>query len=289
MTKKILITGKNSYIGRSFIEYCKKNEIDFEIDELDVRGEEWKLYDFTPYDSIFHVAGIAHNSSDPKLEDLYYKVNRDLTVAIAKKAKQDGVSQFIFMSSMIVFGNQPNGKTKITADTKPNPDNFYGDSKLQAEKGLQELASENFKVVILRPPMIYGKGSKGNYPLLSKFAQKSPVFPNYPNKRSMLHIDNLCEFVKLMILNKESGTFHPQNPELVQTSEMVRLVAKHHNNRIWFTKLWNPLINLLSRINVIQKVFGDLYYDETMSIYKNKNYQVVNLKKSIILTEKNSL
>src|SRR5699024_2191706 len=162
MTKKILITGKNSYIGRSFIEYCKKNEIDFEIDELDVRGEEWKSYDFTSYDSVFHVAGIAHNSSDPKLEDLYYKVNRDLTVEIAKKAKQSDVPQFIFMSSMIVFGNHPNGKTRITQDTEPNPDNFYGDSKLQAEKGLKELESDNFKVVVLRPPMIYGKNSKGN-------------------------------------------------------------------------------------------------------------------------------
>src|SRR5699024_1013746 len=133
----------------SFIEYCEKNQIDFEIDELATRGEKWKKNDFSPYDSVFHVAGIAHNSSDPKLKDLYYEVNRDLTVAIAQKAKEDGVSQFIFMSSMIVFGNQSNGKTKITADTKPNPDNFYGDSKLQAEKWLYELESENFKVVIL--------------------------------------------------------------------------------------------------------------------------------------------
>lgn len=285
MTKKILITGKNSYIGRSFIEYCKKNEIDFEIDELDVRGEEWKLYDFTSYDSVFHVAGIAHNSSDPKLEDLYYKVNRDLTVAIAKKAKQDGVSQFIFMSSMIVFGNRPNGKTIITAETKPDPDNFYGDSKLQAEEGLKKLESKYFKVVILRPPMIYGKGSKGNYPLLSKFAQKSPVFPNYPNKRSMLYVDNLSEFIRIIIINEENGTFHPQNKELVQTSEMVRLIAKQHNHKMWFTKLGNPLISLLFRLNIIRKVFGDLYYDKTMSAYGKEEYQVRTLENSIKITE----
>ncbi len=285
MTKRVLITGKNSYIGRSFIEYCEKNQVGFEIDELTTRGEEWKSYDFSSYDSIFHVAGIVHNSSDPELEDLYYEVNRDLTVAIAKKAKEDSVSQFIFMSSMIVFGNQPNGKTKITANTKPNPDNFYGDSKLQAEKGLRELESESFKVVILRPPMVYGKGSKGNYPLLSKFAQKSPVFPNYPNKRSMLHIDNLCEFVILMILNEESGTFHPQNKELVQTSEMVRMIAEYHGNKLWFTKLGNPFIKRLFRMNVIKKVFGNLYYEETMSDYKFGRYQKNNLKESITRTE----
>lgn len=286
MTKKILITGKNSYIGRSFIEYCKKNGIDFEIDELDVRGEEWKSYDFSPYDSVFHVAGIAHNSSDPKLEDLYYAVNRDLTIEIAKKAKEDGTPQFIFMSSMIVFGNQPNGKTRITAETKPNPDNYYGDSKLQAEKGIQKLESEKFKVVILRPPMIYGKGSKGNYPLLSKFAQKSPVFPNYPNKRSMLYIENLSEFVKLMIVNNEKGTFHPQNNELVQTSEMVRLIAEHHNNKVRFLKLGNPFINLFFRLNIIKKVFGDLYYEESMSFYDKGSYQKISLEKSIQVTEK---
>lgn len=287
MTKRILITGKGSYIGRSFIEYCKKNEIDFEIDELDVRGEEWNTFDFSSYDSVFHVAGIAHNSSDPKLEDLYYAVNRDLTVEIAKKAKQDGVSQFIFMSSMIVFGNQPNGKTRITAETKPDPDNFYGDSKLQAEIGLQKLEDSLFDVVILRPPMIYGKDSKGNYPLLSKFAQKSPVFPNYSNKRSMLHIDNLCEFVRLMILNEERGTFHPQNKELVQTSEMVRLIAEYYNHKVWFTKLGNPLIKLMLRVNIIKKVFGDLYYEESLSRYEKGIYQVIDFKETISITEKN--
>lgn len=142
--------------------------------------------DFSPYDSIFYCAGIAHNSSDSKLEDLYYQVNRDLTIAVATKAKAQGVKQFIFMSSMIVFGNHPSGKTYISADTKANPDNFYGDSKLQAEIGLEKLQASSFNIAIIRPPMIYGKGSKGNYPLLAKLARKSPIFRNYPNNRSML-------------------------------------------------------------------------------------------------------
>lgn len=286
MTKKILITGKNSYVGNQLAEWLNKEPEKYEVVKKSVRDDKWKEIDFSIFDVVVHVAGIAHNSSAPKLEDLYYEVNRDLTIAIAKKAKQDGVSQFIFMSSMIVFGNQSNGKTKITADTQPNPDNFYGDSKLQAEKGLCELDSNDFKVAILRPPMIYGKGSKGNYPLLSKSAQKSPVFPNYPNKRSMLYIDNLCEFVKLLIQNEEGGTtFHPQNKELVRTSEMVQAIAEYYNHRIWFTKLGNPFINLLYKVNVIKKVFGDLYYEESMSDYNNGRYQINNLKESIAHTE----
>lgn len=282
---RILITGKNSYVGQSFIDYCEKNNLCFEIDKISVRGDDWESYDFSQYDSIIHVAGIAHNSSDSKLKELYYEVNRDLTIHIAKKAKKEGVSQFIFLSSMIVFGNQPNGKTRITTDTKPNPDNFYGDSKLQAEKGLLELGTEDFHVTILRPPMIYGKNSKGNYPLLSRFAQKSPVFPDYPNKRSMLYIENLCELLKLMIINMESGIFHPQNKEVVQTSEMICLIAKQYGNKVWFTRLGNPLINFLFKVNLIKKVFGDFYYDETMSVYSKGNYQKHNLKESIVLTE----
>lgn len=282
MTKKILITGKNSYIGRSFIEYCKKNDIDFNIDELNVYGDEWKEYDFSTYDSVFHVAGIAHNSSDPKLEDLYYEVNRDLTIAIAEKSKGDGVGQFIFMSSIIVYGTK---YEFIDSDTEPDPDNFYGDSKLQGEEGILPLQDNNFNVAIIRPPMIYGKDSKGNYPLLSKVAQKTPFFPDYPNKRSMLHIDNFNEILKLIILKDERGIFHPRNKELVNTSELVRQISIYHNHKVWITKLLNPLINMLLTIKIFKKVFGDLYYSESMDDYDNGKYQIRNFRESIELTE----
>lgn len=126
---------------------------------------------------MFHAAGIAHVSSDPKMEEIYYNVNCDLTIETAKKAKADGVKQFIFMSSIIVYGDSNGKKIVIDENTIPMPSNFYGNSKLQAEKGLKPLGSDNFKVAILRPPMIYGKGSKGNYPKLAKVAQKLPFFP----------------------------------------------------------------------------------------------------------------
>lgn len=282
MTTKILITGENSYIGGKFTEWVAQWPDKYQVDEISVRDDKWKQADFSSYDSVYHVAGIAHNSSNPKLEDLYYEVNRDLTIEVAKKVKKDGVPQFVFMSSIIVYGT----KNKfIDADTKPNPDNFYGDSKLQAEKGLNELQSDDFKVVILRPPMIYGKDSKGNYPLLSKFAQKSPVFPNYPNKRSMLHIDNLCEFVRLIIINNERGTFHPQNKEYVQTSEMVKLISEFYNNKIWLTKLVNPIIIMFFKINLVRKIYGDFYYEKSMSVYSKGNYQIRTLEESIKLTE----
>jgi len=284
--KKILITGKNSYIGTSLIKWLENKNEDFYIEELDVKGETWKEYDFSSFDTVFHVAGIAHVSTDPNMEELYYKVNRDLTIEVAKKAKNDGVNQFIFMSSMIVYGDATSEETIITSETQPKPSNFYGESKLQAEEGIKELEDENFNIVILRPPMIYGKNSKGNYPKLSRFAQKSFIFPKITNERSMLHIDNLTELLYLMITNIESGTFFPQNAEYVSTSKMVETISRTHNKKLILTKLFNPVIKpFINKIQVFNKVFGNYKYDKNLSKYK-ANYHVYNFEETIEETER---
>ena len=285
--KRILITGKDSYIGTSFEKWLMKEPDKYQIDTLDMRDEAWKDKDFSNYDVVFHVAGIAHVSTDPKMQDLYYKVNRDLTIDTAKKAKAEGVKQFIFMSSIIVYGDASKDLQVITKDTQPNPSNFYGDSKLQAEEGIKPLADDQFKVVIIRPPMIYGKGSKGNYPKLAKLARKIPIFPDIDNQRSMLHIDNLTEFLRLMIENEESGLFFPQNKEYVKTSEMVKIIAEVHGKKIILVKLFNPVIRLfVNRIQVVNKLFGNLVYDKSISSPSQIVYQIRDLKKSIELTEK---
>ena len=211
--KKILITGANSYIGTSFENYLHKNYPgDYSVDTVDMIDGMWKQKDFSGYDCVFHVAGIAHSDNgkiNKEKEKLYYEVNTKLAIKTAEKAKNDGIKQFIFMSSAIVYGDSaPIGKTKIiTKDTPVSPINCYGDSKVQAEKGLRALNGDLFKVTILRPPMIYGKGSKGTYPVLAKIARKLPVFPYIKNQRSMLYIENLCEFVRLLVENEEEGTF----------------------------------------------------------------------------------
>ena len=282
--KKILITGKDSYIGTSLEKWLSQWPDKYTVDTVDMTSASWKEKDFSKYDVVFHVAGIAHVSSDPKLKNLYYKVNRDLTIATARKAKNEGVQQFIFMSSIIVYGDSPSNGV-IDRNTVPKPSNFYGDSKLQAEEGIKPLENESFKIVILRPPMIYGKGSKGNYPRLAKLARKVPVFPDIDNQRSMLHIDNLCEFIKLMIDNKESGLFFPQNKEYVKTSEMVRLIADVHGKKIRLMKVFNPFIKLMYRIGTVNKVFGNMVYDKSMSEYDKGNYQLKDLRESILRTE----
>lgn len=188
----------------------------------------------------------------------------------AKKAKADGVKQFIFMSSAIVYGNSaPIGKKKlITKDTSVSPANCYGDSKVQAEIGLNKLGDSNFKVCILRPPMIYGKGSKGNFPVLEKFAMKLRFFPYAKNERSMLYIGNLAEFVRLMIENEENGVFWPQNAEYSNTSELVSEIAAAHGRKVILVHGCTWLLKLMSHFTgLVDKAFGNLVYDETMSNY----------------------
>lgn len=289
--KKILITGANSYIGMSFEKYIKDNyPNDYVVDTVDMIDGSWREKSFAGYDSVFHVAGIAHTDNgkiSAEKEKLYRSVNTDLTVETAKKAKADGVKQFIFMSSAIVYGDSaPVGKSKIiTRDTPVSPANCYGDSKVQAENGIRPLNDNNFKVVILRPPMIYGKGSKGNYPLLAKIAMKTPVFPMVKNTRSMLYIENLCEFVRLMVENDEQGTFWPQNAEYSNTSELVKMIAETHGKKVRLVKGFGWALKIMSKVTgLVNKAFGSLSYDMGISEYKVE-YRTNTLVDSIRKTE----
>ena len=292
--KKILITGAGSYVGESVRRYILAKDSSYQIDAVDTMGDNWKKVDYTKYDVVFHVAGIAHVNADPKMEPLYYKVNCNLTIEVAKHAKAAGVRQFIFMSSQIVFHESQSLKAEVlTAETKPAPNGFYGNSKLQAENGLWNLVKnqkENstrsqggnqMKICILRPCMIYGPNAKGNFSRLAKLACKTPVFPEWHNKRSMLYIDNLAEFVKQAIERELEGTFYPQNRELADTVEIVRYFAKEAGHKIWITKLLNPFVWMGSLVlQPINKMFATYYYNPKMSKMEF-DYQLVSFEESL--------
>ena len=281
---KVLITGAGSYVGESVRRYILSTSSDFEIDAVDTMNDAWKEAEFSKYDVVYHVAGIAHVNADPKMEPLYYKVNRDLTIEVARAAKAAGVKQFIFMSSQIVFHESQSLKTEVlTSETKENPNGFYGDSKLQAELGIKPLEDENFKVCILRPCMIYGPNAKGNFPRLAKLACKTPIFPCWHNKRSMLYIDNLAEFVKQAVIRELSGTFYPQNRELADTVEIIRFFAKAAGHKVWITRLLNPFVWLGSFVlQPINKMFATYYYAPEMS-KMDFDYQLVSFEESLKL------
>ncbi len=291
ITKRVLITGADSYIGESFRNYAGKHYSNLTIDTIDMRDSSWREQDFAPYNAVFHVAGIAHADVGKVSEEekrRYYAVNTDLAVKTAEKAKKDGVKQFIFMSSMIIYGDSaPYGKRKvIDENTIPSPANFYGDSKWQADVGVRRLGNEEFAVAVLRPPMIYGRNSKGNYAVLARLAKCMPLFPEVENQRSMLYIDNLCEFLCLLILSGEGGIYFPQNGEYTKTSKMVEEISKASGHNIYMTKTLNLTVISGSKMpgkigSLVDKAFGNSVYSQKLSIYGGIEYRVVNLRKSI--------
>lgn len=277
---KVLITGANSYIGTSVEKWLNQYPDDYDVDTINMKDDSWKNIDFSNYNTIFHVAGVAHDTGKKKDAALYYKVNRDLALETAIKAEKDGVKQFVFMSSILVY----NGCKEriINKNTVPKVKGFYGDSKLQADLKLQEMNNEYFNVAIIRPPMIFGPNCKGNFPKLAKLAKLLPFFPNIRNKRSMLYIDNLCEFIRLLIDSQKNGIYFPQNQDYFSTSEIVKKIAIKNKKHIRLTKIGNWLIYLLKPIfKSINKLFGDLVYDRELSDVYERKYIIMDNDSSI--------
>lgn len=303
---RILITGAHSYVGEQvehyLEEYNQKLYSDYPaskryvIDTVSLFGEEWKKIDFSSYDVVFHVAGIVHGSVSEKTEQgkkQYFAVNRDLAYQVAQRAKESGVKQFIFMSTMAVYA--VNREEVIREETIPVPVTAYGESKLQAEWLISELEDKDFYVAILRPPMIYGKGCRGNYNALVKIAKISPIFPKINNRRSMLYIGNLCEFIRLLINDRARGIFFPQNKEYVNTSDMVKKIGNIHQRKVHLVSGGRFLVEGIKYVpggigKKSNKAFGDLVIDKSMSIYRNHlgeevNYHIFDFESSIRETE----
>lgn len=258
--RRILITGKDSYIGSNFKKYLEQYPNDYYVEELDVREDTWKDYDFSTFDVVYHVAGIAHMKEIKENKSLYYKVNRDLTISIAKKAKESGVKQFIFMSSMSVYG-LTYSKELITKDTICKPNTYYGKSKYQTEQQLEELEDSSFKICIVRPPMVYGDGAPGNLGKLFKAVRKFHIFPTIRNERSSITVEKLCEYIKSYIDEDTSGLFLPQNDQYMCTYEIVKDKMREENIKAIYISIFNPVIKLMiGKIGLITKCFGDLKY-----------------------------
>ena len=325
--KHILIAGAHSYIGTSLERYLLEYNASqgrelYRVDTISQRDPVWESFDFGGYDAVFQASGIAHVDTGTVTREqqaLYYQVNCDLAVATARKAREAGVGLFLYPSSIIVYGDRAigarghvNGKESsrlpsgvITPETPVGNPHFYGNSKIRAEEELFRLAGsagskdfsaeksrgeEGFQIAVLRLPMVYGKGSKGNYPLLAKLADRMPFFPDVQNQRSMIYIENLCEFIRQRIEEGRGGLYFPQNAEYTATSRMVREIAAAHGKRIRLLKGLNPLVALASRMPgrigaMANKAFGSLVYDRGMC-GDMERYCLYDLRESIQRAER---
>lgn len=283
---RVLILGKNSYIGKRIELWLKRYSSEYEVKNVSVRDNGWKEVELSEYDTVVNLAGIAHiNDIKADMQNLFYSVNRDLAIEICKCAKKSGVKHFIHFSSMNVYGDFCG---IVNEQNNVNPTSFYGKSKLEGDNGILVLAEDNsFIVSIIRPPFVYGEGCKGNYNTVRKLSIRLPLFPTYKNKKSMIYIDNLCEFVRLCIAQRVGGILTPQNKEIVSTAELVREISAANNHKVFLTGIINWTIPLLKKISrSAKKAFADDSYTTELSNYFNYKYCVVSFSDSIRRTER---
>lgn len=282
---KILITGTKGYIANNIEKTLKEKTTLYETQKLSIR-KQIRIPKET--DVIIHTAALVHKKENNYLESDYFQVNYDLTLQLAKTAKESGVNHFIFFSTMAVYGEQGHSlfDAVINRSSPLRPITYYGKSKLAAENKLMSMQDDHFIVSIIRPPMVYGPNCPGNYAILSKIAKITPFFPSVKNQRSMIFIKNLTEFVYQLINNRDSGIFHPQDEEYIQTSEMVKKIGSIHNRKIFSNKLIGTMIiKLLSKQKNIAKVFGSLTYDKELSFYRDNSYQMYTFDEAIRISE----
>lgn len=288
--KNILIAGVRSYIGTSVENWLNRYKDQYNVTAIDMIGDAWKQHDFSNDDVVYLVAGIAHRPDAP--DQLYEDINHKMAVEVFRRCCEADVNQFIFMSSGAVYtqSDRNNPKIIVTKESALAPATAYGKSKLDAENDIakiRENLKSEIKVAILRPPTVYGKGAKGNYQSLRSIALKAPVFSKIKNARSMIYIDNLCEFIRLVIDNESDGVFLPQNAEYVNISRLVALIAKEHGRKIVFTSIFNWVIGLLGKYkDVVNKAFGSYVYKKSEFNYFDGTYQVIDFEESIKMAER---
>ena len=276
---KILITGKNSYVGKNIKAWLEKNE-NYKVDELDLKNEEWIDFNFQEYQCIIHVAAIVHQAKKNTSWETYKTVNTLIPYQVALKAKQEGVRQFVFLSTMGIYGQEkklPRGNI-IDSNTPISPNSYYGRSKYEAELLINRLNDYTFKICIIRPPSIYGKDCPGNYFMsFIKIAKYLPVFPKVytESKQSFLYIDNLSELIRLAINQNSSGIFMPQDGLPVSAVELIETISNSLNKKMWMSKTLGLLMRVFSKMSLVNKVYGGISYSNNLSDISIGNYKII--------------
>lgn len=283
---KVVITGANSYIGEHIQSYTESVDPQAEVFQLDVIEDTWREYDFTGCDAVVHVAAIVHRKDGVTREE-YQRVNVELTEEIAKKAKAQGVGQFIFLSSMAVYGVEKSlskKKSLISRQTELKPTSLYGESKYLAEQRLTELESESFRVAIVRPPNVYGPGCRGGY--ISTYASIVSKLPAIPKaftsvKQSVLHVDNLSRFIYLLILEQRRGDYTPQDEVSVSAVDIMSAISEGLGLDKKASAFLGLFIYPLFFLPLVKKGYGGVSYDLDSSHHEELDYLIVPYKEGI--------
>ena len=257
---QIIITGSSGFIGTNFI----KDNSDFDIIEIDLLTQNVEDINFTGVDSVLHLAALVHQMQGA-LEELYFKINRDLAYEVAKRAKEQGVKHFVLMSTAKVFGESTTGKPAWDENSECKPLDAYGKSKFEAEQLIRSLENENFKVAVVRSPLVYGVGVKANMYNLVKLVDRFLVLPlgGINNRRSIVYVGNLVALLQHIIKIQASGIFIAGDRVPLSTTELTGLIAKSLNKRIRLFKVPGFLIRIIDALKpaIIDRLFGSLELD----------------------------
>jgi UDP-glucose 4-epimerase len=258
----LLITGSSGFVGSYFINKYKEK---YEIKSFSFLKDDFKSLDCSGVDVVFYLSALVHQMGGASAEE-YERVNVTQTLELARKAKENGVRHFVFMSTVKVYGEETD--SKYTENSTCNPEDEYGKSKLKAELKLQKLEDENFKVSIVRTPIVYGYGVKANIKSLINLVNKVPVLPfgKIENKRSMVYIGNLCHLVEVVIEQQKSGVFLASDDEPLSTSKLIELIAKNLDKKVYLVKI--PFFKTLLKIakpSFHKRLYGSLEVDNSIT------------------------
>jgi len=228
--RKILITGANSFVGTNFIRFSLNNDIR-EISLFENNPDE---IDFTSYNVVIHLVAIVHQSEQIQ-EAEYFRINRDLCLKVAERAKKGGVKQFIFLSTVKVYGEYNPVSGPWNEDSVCIPEDAYGKSKYEAEIALRKMEAKDFTVSIIRTPLVYGVGVKANMLSILRLVDRVSVLPlaDVNNKRSFTSAENLVAFIDRIIERRASGIFIAMDEKPLSTTELVNLISKHLNRKVY--------------------------------------------------------
>ena len=262
---KILITGANSFIGLNYQKYSKFES----ISQISLRDYEPEQINYAGYDVILHLVAIVHQTRTVA-EKEYFRVNKDLTIRTAKAARANGVKQFVFMSTVKVYGDSKPASGIWNESSECSPNDSYGKSKYAAENVLRELEDNNFTVSIVRTPLVYGEDVKANMLSLINLIHKFPILPlgNIKNERSFTSVRNLTAYIDRIIELRASGVFIAKDLRNISTTELVRILSKALGKKIYLLTIPSLMASLFSMIYpaIFDRLYSNFCFDNQVTL-----------------------
>lgn len=278
----ILLTGASGFIGRKLsVSLTEKNIPFMQVVRNDSLNSDYviDMCDSPSWSEalehkrvVIHLAGLAHveNNEYACLLTQYRQVNVDATLHLAREAASAGVQRFIFISSISVIGNSTSQNKPFTEDDLPSPKDITGISKLEAEQGLKAISNETgMEIVIIRSPLVYGPGAKGNFARLMKLVAKGLPLPfgAIQNQRSLVAVDNLVDLIITCIEHPRASnqTFLAGDGHDLSTTELLIGIAKAMGRPIILIPVPVVALKLMATLvgkkSMADRLFGSLQVD----------------------------